>query len=71
MDDNFDLRRCIMRIDERDLALVEAARALGASAKLTGSGGAIIGVYENDAVKEQIAKRLGTLGARVIEAQTG
>lgn len=70
MNENFDLRRRIMRIDERDLALVEAARALGASAKLTGSGGAIIGVFVEHAMQERIAERLGALGARVIEAQT-
>ncbi len=70
MNQNFDLRRRIMRIDERDLAMVEAARALGASAKLTGSGGAIIGVLEGDNANEHIAKELGELGARVILAET-
>jgi glucuronokinase len=69
MNQNFDLRRCIMRIHERDLAMVETARRLGASAKLTGSGGAIVGVCRGD-VREQLAERLGALGARMIEAQT-
>ncbi len=70
MNQNFDLRRCIMRIDERDLAMVETARKLGASAKLTGSGGAIVGVFQDDTMKERLAERLGALGARVIEART-
>lgn len=70
MNENFDLRRCIMRIDERDLGLVEAARRLGASAKLTGSGGAIVGAFRGDRMKRQLAERLGALGARVIEAET-
>jgi glucuronokinase len=70
MNENFDLRRRIMRIDERDLAMIGAARALGASAKLTGSGGAIIGVYESNAVKEYLDQRLDALGALVIEAET-
>lgn len=69
MNENFDLRCCIMRIDERDRALVEAARRLGASAKLTGSGGAIVGVVRDDAMQRQLAERLGALGARVIEAE--
>ncbi len=69
MNENFDLRRQIMRIDERDLAVVEAARTLGASAKLTGSGGAIIGVFEGDTMKQRVAEQLGALGARVIEAE--
>lgn len=67
MNENFDLRRRIMRIAEGDLTWVEAARSLGASAKLTGSGGAIIGVLEDDEMKERIQERLGELGARVIE----
>ncbi len=70
MNENFDLRRRIMRIDERDLAMVETARTLGSPAKLTGSGGAIIGVFEGDAMKERIAAQLGALGVRVIEAET-
>jgi glucuronokinase len=70
MNENFELRRRIMCIDERDARLVEAARRLGASAKLTGSGGAIVGVFRGDAMKQQLAERLGALDARVIEAQT-
>lgn len=70
MNENFDLRRRIVRIDERDLAMIETARTLGASAKLTGSGGAIIGVFQGDAMKRRIAEQLCALGARVIEAET-
>ncbi len=70
MNENFNLRRRIMRIDERDLAMVETARTLGSPAKLTGSGGAIIGVFEGDTMKERIAAQLGALGVRVIEAET-
>ena len=67
MNENFDLRRRIMLIGEGDLSLIEAARSLGASAKLTGSGGAIIGVLEDDGMKGRIQEKLGELGARVIE----
>ena len=70
MDENFDLRRRIMLIGEGDLSFIEAARSLGTSAKLTGSGGAIIGVLEGDRMKEQIQEGLGALGARVIEPVT-
>jgi glucuronokinase len=69
MNENFDLRCRIMRIDERDLALVETARALGASAKLTGSGGAIIGVLAGDATKDRVKAQLEAAGARVIQAE--
>jgi len=67
MNENFDLRRRIMAIGEGDLAMVEAARELGASAKLTGSGGAIIGVLSGDELAERVRKRMLSLGARVVE----
>jgi glucuronokinase len=67
MDENFDLRRRIMEIREADVAMVEAARALGASAKLAGSGGSIIGVLEDPGQMEELQKSLGALGAQVIE----
>jgi glucuronokinase len=70
MNENFDLRRRVMCVDERDVGLVETARRLGASAKLTGSGGAIVGVVRGDAMQRRLAERLGALGAQVIEAQT-
>lgn len=66
MNENFDLRRGIMRIAEEDLAMVDAARELGASAKLTGSGGAIIGVLQDEGMEARIRERLEGLGARVI-----
>jgi glucuronokinase len=69
MNENFNLRRTIMQISEHDAAMVDAARDLGASAKLTGSGGAIVGVVESDDVRQQIAEELAALGARVIEPQ--
>ncbi len=71
MNANFDLRRRIMAISGSDLRLVETARALGASAKLTGSGGAIVGICEDDGLRQRIARQLGALGARVIEPEIG
>ncbi|RMG72698.1 MAG: hypothetical protein D6722_04990, partial [Bacteroidetes bacterium] len=43
LDANFDLRQKIMKISAENLRMVEIARSVGASAKFTGSGGAIIG----------------------------
>jgi glucuronokinase len=67
MDRNFDLRRQIMSISDGDLSLIETARDLGASAKLTGSGGAIIGVLESPGIFQAMEERLGALGAVVLE----
>jgi glucuronokinase len=69
MNANFDLRRRIMAISESDLAMVGTARNLGASAKLTGSGGAIVGICEDETVRERIVRKLGALDARVIEPE--
>ena len=39
--------------------MVEAARSAGASAKFTGSGGAIVGTYEDEAMFAALQERLG------------
>jgi glucuronokinase len=71
MDRNFDLRRRIMPIDEGDLRLIERARELGSAAKLTGSGGAILGLSPPSLPLSDLALNLGELGADVIEPRTG
>jgi glucuronokinase len=71
MNANFDLRRRIMPISDTDIRMVETARELGVSAKLTGSGGAIVGVCEDDSLRERIVHELGAIGARVIEPEIG
>jgi len=65
IDTNFDLRGGIMTIAEKDRAMVTAVRRSGASAKLTGSGGAIVGVCD-DVTFLEIERDLTGLGAAVI-----
>jgi len=48
IDENFDIRRSVMNLSKRNIEMVESARSVGASAKFTGSGGAIIGIYRNE-----------------------
>lgn len=50
IDKNFDRRRSLYSLSPGDIEMVERARSVGASAKFCGSGGAIVGTYENDAV---------------------
>ncbi|MFP6582441.1 MAG: GHMP kinase [Candidatus Hydrogenedentota bacterium] len=50
MDKNFDLRKTLFQLSEGDLAMVDMARSVGAHAKFSGSGGAIVGTYEDDAM---------------------
>ena len=56
IDRNFDLRRKICAISPTNEHLVELARTTGASAKFTGSGGAIIGTYENEEMFDRLTK---------------
>ncbi len=56
---NFDLRDSIMNIGKKNRMMVELARSTGASAKFTGSGGAIIGLYENEKAYQRLKDLLG------------
>jgi glucuronokinase len=67
LNSNFDRRRKIYRLSEDNILMVETARRLGASAKFTGSGGAIVGTYENEQMFKQIRKKLGKLNIKVIK----
>ncbi len=55
MNANFDKRKQIFQLSEGNLRMVETARKVGASAKFTGSGGAIIGTYADEAMFDKLA----------------
>jgi glucuronokinase len=63
---NFDLRRKIMNISESNIEMIETARLCGASAKFAGSGGSIIGIYEDDDMLNRLIIALRKIRARVI-----
>ena len=67
---NFDLRCKIMNISQSNIELVQTARKCGASAKFTGSGGSIIGIYENDEVLNKLVVELKKINARVVKPYT-
>lgn len=67
IDRNFDLRCKIFNISDSNLELVAVARKCGASAKFTGSGGSIIGTYDNDETLRRLIINLHDLKARVIK----
>jgi glucuronokinase len=54
LDRNFDLRCevCGSSVSEKNRRMVQIARQFGASAKFTGSGGAIIGLYKQETFNE-------------------
>jgi len=66
MDENFELRSRIQTISTGNAELIRAARKAGAAAKFAGSGGSIIGMYADDAMYEELERRLKELGAEVI-----
>ncbi|CAN5911737.1 hypothetical protein BH24BAC1_BH24BAC1_05090 [soil metagenome] len=67
MNDNFDQRCRIMPISDSNMELINRARGCGASASFTGSGGSIIGMYENDEMLHKLVISLKNAKARVIK----
>jgi glucuronokinase len=67
MNENFDTRRSIYQLPDRQVRMVEAARNAGASAKFAGSGGAIVGTYRDEAMLQGLQTDLGAIGCRVIK----
>ncbi|MHB8970029.1 MAG: hypothetical protein ACYC3X_10175 [Pirellulaceae bacterium] len=63
---NFDLRRSICRLPREHVQMIETARGLGASAKFAGSGGAILGTYDDDTMYNNLVRELGQIGCRVL-----
>lgn len=69
IDANFDLRTKISTLAPWQVRMVEVARACGASAKFAGSGGAIVGVYRDEAMFQALCRQLEAIGSRVIKPQ--
>jgi glucuronokinase len=64
---NFDLRSRIYQIDRGNLELVHTARKAGATSNFAGSGGAIVGTYEDQAMFDQLTEYMRPLGVTVIQ----
>lgn len=70
MDRNFDKRKEICQLPLSQVDMIEAARSCGATAKFAGSGGAIVGTYQNEDAFLTIQNCLNELGCRVIQVKT-
>lgn len=66
---NFNRRAGIYTISESNVNMVQAARSVGASAKFTGSGGAIVGLYQDEKMFRQIKKVFSRTGIKVIKPE--
>ncbi|HBT76711.1 MAG TPA: GHMP kinase [Planctomycetaceae bacterium] len=67
LDRNFDTRRSICRLPKEHIEMVETARGVGASAKFSGSGGAIIGTYDDETVYKKLVEEMKKIGCTVIK----
>jgi glucuronokinase len=68
---NFDLRSRIYQISEGNLQMVRTARSVGATAKFAGSGGAIVGTYQDEEMFERLKIALDTIQVRVVKPKIG
>jgi glucuronokinase len=64
---NFDLRARIYQIDRGNLDMVHTARRAGATSTFAGSGGAIVGTYEDQAMFDRLTDYMKPLGVAVIK----
>lgn len=71
IDANFDLRAKIYNVGEGNLEMVNAARRCGATAKFAGSGGAIVGTYQDEAMFRELERALKSIGVALIKPVVG
>ncbi len=64
---NFDRRKKIYQIGKENLQMIDAARSVGAGAKFTGSGGAIVGAYQDETMFQRLKKELAKLKIKCIK----
>lgn len=67
VDENFDLRARIYPIGQGNLDMIQAARRAGASANFAGSGGAITGVYRDEAMFQRLVEEMRPYQVAVIK----
>lgn len=67
MNDNFDKRASIYKLSDGNLRMVDVARKCGACAKFTGSGGAIVGIYKDEAMFAKLQEELSKISVCVIK----
>ena len=66
---NFDLRNRIFKISDENRNMVLAARNAGASAKFAGSGGAIVGTYDDEEQFTRLSASLREIGCKTLKPQ--
>lgn len=64
---NYDLREDLVEVTSANKEMVRIARSTGASAKFTGSGGAIIGIYRDEDQFEKLIQAFDNYDIEVIK----
>jgi glucuronokinase len=64
---NFDLRARICQIDKGNLEMVHTARKVGATSNFAGSGGAIVGTYEDEDTFARLTQEMKAIGVEVVK----
>lgn len=57
----------LFKLSQGNIDMVEAARSVGASAKFTGSGGAIVGTYDDESMFSKLKTVLEPMKVAVIK----
>jgi len=68
---NFDLRDKVFNVAELNRNMVMLARSSGASAKFAGSGGAIVGIYEDEDQYAALTSALSRIGCTTFKPVVG
>ncbi len=64
---NFDKRRTLYKLSQDHVNMIDAAREAGASSKFTGSGGAIVGIYQDEKMFEKLKKNFSKMKVKLIK----
>ncbi len=67
MDKNFARRQTIFKLDPRNVEMVGVARSVGAHGKFAGSGGAIVGMYYDEAMYARLRDAMARIGVAVVK----
>lgn len=69
IDANFDLRDKIFNVSDANRNMVMQARKVGCSAKFAGSGGAIVGTYDDEKQFDRLTEVMNALGCQTIKPE--
>lgn len=67
MNTNFDMRTKIFPVSPENKEMIKRARDCGASAKFAGSGGSIIGIYEDEKMYEKLQNKFQKIDAVIFK----